>query len=429
MRVQAGEAIDALRERMRETGYEATPAIDDAIQVLPRTIAQRVEQRLGGLVPVINATGIFIHTNLGRAPLAPELVADIVPLLVDYCDLEMDLESGQRAERNRRAVALLRALCGAQDALVVNNNAAALVLAIACLAKGREVIVSRGELVEIGGSFRIPDILEAAGARLHEVGTTNRTHLDDYRRALGDESAMLLKVHPSNYRIHGFTADCSVDALADLAKEANVPLLFDEGSGLAVASDLKQLRHHSSLRQALDDGVDLVCGSGDKIFGGPQAGLLLGRADLVARCRRHPFYRAMRPGRMVFATLEAAARRHLAGATMPVERLWRSPAEIDQRLDVLAQRLEAHGMVSEKIEANAYFGGGAAPEEAFPGRALALDLGQVLALALRQGRPAVVGYVRDDRLIIDLRTVDPRHDSTLADVLIVAVSTLESGKP
>ncbi|MCB1056827.1 MAG: L-seryl-tRNA(Sec) selenium transferase, partial [Acidobacteria bacterium] len=301
VRVQVGLELERLRSELGGTG----DGLDGALAELPERLRSGLEARLGRpLRRVLNATGILLHTNLGRAPL-PASVARRLPALLDaYCDLEIDLESGRRGDRNRRVEALLCALTGAESALVVNNNAAAMVLALSVLAKDREVVVSRGELVEIGGSFRIPDLLTAAGSRLVEVGTTNRTRLLDYETSLGAETALVLKVFPSNYRITGFTAAVAPAELVPLAHRHGVPLLVDEGSGLLRPHRASQLASHPSFSELLADGADLVCGSGDKLLGGPQAGLLAGRRDLVDACRRHPFYRALRPDRAALATLE-----------------------------------------------------------------------------------------------------------------------------
>ncbi|MEO1088028.1 MAG: L-seryl-tRNA(Sec) selenium transferase, partial [Acidobacteriota bacterium] len=307
-------------------------------------------------------------------------------------------------------------------------NAAAMVLTLTALARGREVIVSRGELVEIGGSFRIPDILEASGATLVEVGTTNRTRVGDYRRAITPETALLLKVHPSNYRIIGFTEEATPLELAELGREAGVPLLVDEGSGLVVDDDRPQMRGHDSLKSLMQAGAHLVCGSGDKVLGGPQAGLLLGDADLVGRCRRHPLYRAVRPDGFTFATLEAVLRRRLAGRSMPLDRLWPDADAHRGRLGGFAERLGRGGLEAELIDASAFLGGGAGAERPIPGEALALDAGDAVLAALRQGEPAVLGYVREDRLILDLRTVEERDEPALAEAVLRAFAAA-AGRP
>ncbi|MEM8930133.1 MAG: L-seryl-tRNA(Sec) selenium transferase [Acidobacteriota bacterium] len=411
VRVQARREVEALRLAI-DGGLDAE-TVDRQATALPTTIARALADGPGRrLVRVINATGILVHTNLGRVPLPKEVLDEVTSLVTGYCDLEVDLDSGRRSERNRRVAALLRALCGAPAAIVTNNNAAAMVLALATLADGRGVAVSRGELVEIGGSFRIPEILEAAGARLVEVGTTNRTRLDDYRRALDDpdaDVALLLKVHPSNYRVVGFTADVEADALAALGRDVDVPVMVDEGSGLLRPDARPQLRDHDSLATLIDAGIDLVSGSGDKVLGGPQAGLLAGRADLVERCRRHPLYRAVRPDGFTFGSLEAVLRRHLAGEPMPLDRLWDDSPSLRRRLAELAERIGG-----EVTEADGYIGGGSAPDHGVLGPVLVLPAGSdTLFEPLRRGAgdaPPVVGYARDGRLHLDLRTVEPDDD-------------------
>ena len=275
------------------------------------------------LRPLVNATGIFLHTNLGRAPL-PRAVARRLPALLDaYCDLEIDRASGRRGERNRRVERLLTAATGAARRSSSTTTPRRW-CSPAALARDREVVVSRGELIEIGGSFRIPEIMAAAGARLVEVGATNRTRLADYRAAVGRETALLLKVFPSNFRQIGFVAAVEPAELADLGRAAGIPTLVDEGSGLLRPSTAPQLAGHPSLATLVATGIDLACGSGDKLLGGPQAGLLVGRADLLARCREHPLYRALRPDRTALAALEGVLRLHLARAPLPIDRLWRA---------------------------------------------------------------------------------------------------------
>ena len=428
VRVQAQREIDSLRTKILQAGEE--PATLENLERLPETILRALRRRFAGLRRVLNATGILIHTNLGRAPLSPDVMAEITPLLTDYCDLEVDLETGRRGERNRKVARLLTHLCGAEAALVTNNNAGALILALSALAAGRQVIVSRGELVEIGGSFRIPDILEASGARLREVGTTNRTHLRDYERAIEADTALMLKVHTSNYRIRGFTHSVKAAELAGLARKHGVPLLVDEGSGLLRPSTRPQLRDHDSLAELVEQGCDLVCGSGDKLLGGPQAGLLVGRRDLVETCRRFPLYRALRPNRFTYAALDAVLRRHLGARDLPIDRLWPDPETHRRRLENICRRMPG----TEICDADGFIGGGSAPDETVPGLAVAvtgMDEAAVRRLRLgdpESGLPGVAGYQRDGRLILDFRTVAEVDDDTVVDAVRRALGE-ESGPP
>ena len=419
VRVQARRLLDELRaspEAIAPQELEATVA------ELPERIRAGIEESLGGeLVRVLNATGVLLHTNLGRVPLAPTVAWRLAALSDAYCDLELDLPSGRRGDRNRRAARLLELATGAEAALVVNNTAAALVLILSALARDREVIVSRGELVEIGGSFRIPEILTTSGARLVEVGSTNRTRLADYARAIGAETALILKVYPSNYRIAGFTASVPPAALAELARRHELPLVVDEGSGLLRRHPASELAGHPSFEQLLSRGSDLVCGSGDKVLGGPQAGLIAGSADLVGRLHSHPLYRALRPDRMTFAALEGALRELLAGRPSALDRLWPDAETHERRVRSLAERLRAAGADAQVVEIEAYVGGGSAPEKPIPGAGLAVAGGERLARALRTGSTPVVGYVRDDRLLLDVRTVDASDDELLLDAVCAAV--------
>lgn len=418
VRQQVRHELDALRRQLAD---EASTS-ERELEVVVDQLIQRVETVLNDgvgskLSRVLNATGILLHTNLGRAPL-PRAVADRLPSLLNaYCDLEFDLESGRRSERNRGAELLLTTLTGAESALVANNNAGALVLVLATLAADRDVVVSRGELVEIGGSFRVPDILRAAGSRLVEVGTTNRTRIDDYEQAIGQETALLLKVHPSNYRISGFVASTGVEDLVDLARRRGLPLAVDEGSGLLRPHPAPQFQGHESVRELISMGADVVCSSGDKLLGGPQAGLLVGSKEIIQRCHRHPLYRALRPDRAAYASLEAVLRCHLAESPLPLDRLWVDRAVHRSRLEGMAQRLG-----SEIVGAEAFVGGGAAPERPIAGEALALPGDSDLLYRLRHGDPPVVGYIREGRLILDLRTVDPEDDSLLENAVKAALA-------
>lgn len=416
--IQLRAGLAELRERLARGELAGSGELEAAVAALPEAAAAALVRALGPpLSRVLNASGVLLHTNLGRAPLPRQVTAALPALLDAGCDLELDLGSGRRGDRNARAGALLSALTGAEAALVVNNNAGALVLALAAFALGREVIVSRGELVEIGGSFRIPEILAAAGARLVEVGTTNRTRLADYERAIRPGTALLLKVHTSNYRITGFVEEAGAGALAGLARRAGLPLLVDEGSGLLRPHRAPQLAGHPSFAELLAAGADLVCGSGDKLLGGPQAGLLCGRGELVARCHKHPLYRALRPDRGTLAALDGVLRLQLAGEPLPLDRLWPEPGTHRRRLERMAGRLGA-----AIVPGDAYIGGGAAPERPIPGEVLSLAGGEPLAARLRAGELPVVGYAREGRCLLDLRTVDPGDDALLAAAVARALT-------
>jgi len=415
-------AKDVLEATRRQLAAEPLPMDEEATweSRLVEQVGKRLDRRLGSrLHPVLNATGIFLHTNLGRAPLPADSVDELALLAPGYCDLEIDLVSGERGDRNRRAESLLRALTGAEAALVVNNNAAALLLVLSALADQREVIISRGELVEIGGSFRIPEILAAAGARLIEVGTTNRTRLADYSRALSEATAVLLKVEPSNFQLTGFVASVGPGAMASLAHRHGAIAVVDQGSGLLRPNGAPQLSGYSSVRELLAQDVDLVCGSADKLLGGPQAGLLIGDRELIDCCHRHPVYRALRPGRLTLVALESVLRRHLRDERMPLDRLWPDAAAHRRRVLAVASRLGA-GVVS----GDAFVGGGSAPEQAIPGEVLALPGRQDLARELRLGRPPIVGYLKRDQVILDLRTVPEDRDGELIDVVLAAQARL-----
>jgi L-seryl-tRNA(Ser) seleniumtransferase len=359
---------------------------------------------------VLNATGVIVHTNLGRAPLAAAALERAVEATRGYSNLEYDLDEGRRGSRQDHVTGILRRLTGAQAAIVVNNNAGALLLALAALAEGRDVIVSRGELIEIGDGFRIPDVLTRSGARLVEVGTTNRTRAADYQHAIDERTALLLRVHQSNFRVVGFAEQPSLGELATVARSASLPLLDDLGSGA-----LLDLSDEPTARASLAAGADLVCFSGDKLLGGPQAGIVAGRADLVERLRRHPLHRALRIDKLSLAALEGTLLLYLdperALAEVPVLRMLREPAEI---VRARAERLAA-AVGGEVEETVARVGGGALPLHELPSFACAVE--ESLAAPLRTNEPAVVGIVRDGRLLLDCRTLaDAELDEVAAAI-------------
>jgi L-seryl-tRNA(Ser) seleniumtransferase len=374
------------------------------------TVAELARRRVPSLRRVINATGVLVHTNLGRAPLAEAAIERVVEVAGGYSNLEYDLARGERGSRQDHLADLLARLTGAEAALVVNNNAAAVLLALAALAEGREVVVSRGELIEIGDGFRIPDVLARSGARLVEVGTTNRTRASDYARAVGPDTAVLLRVHQSNFRVVGFSEQPRLSELAAVARRHEIPLVDDLGSGaLAPVGD------EPTPAESLHAGADLVCFSGDKLLGGPQAGVVVGRADLVERLRRHPLQRALRADKLTLAALEGTLSLALDPSTrgdVPVQRMLHEPIE---RVRERAERLA--GLVGGEVEETvARVGGGALPLAEIPSAACAVEEG--LAEPLRLGEPSVVAVVRDGRTLLDCRTLtDSEVDEVAAAVL------------
>ncbi len=392
------EARATLAER-RARGEHATAG------ALAPELRRRVRAALEpSLRPVLNATGVVLHTNLGRAPLSEAAQARVQAVAGGYSNLELDLATGERGSRQDHVAALVCELTGAEAAICVNNGAAALVLALAALAGGREIVVSRGQLVEIGDGFRIPEIVQSAGARLREVGTTNRTGAADYRRAIGEQTGALLCVHPSNFRVVGFTGSVEVRDLAEMAHAASLPLVYDVGSGVLL--ETPELAGEPLARDALRDGCDLVCFSGDKLLGGPQAGILAGTAEAIATCRRHPLARALRIDKLSLAALEATLRAYRdpqrARTELPALRAVLEPAEqVRMRAERLAARIG--GTVIETI---ARVGGGALPLAELPSFGVRLDGdAELLAARFREGDPAVLARVSDGALVLDCRTL------------------------
>ena len=397
------EALAAARVR------RAGPPDDWAAEIRERL----TDRRRPGLRPALNATGVVLHTNLGRAPLAEPAIRAMTAIAGGYSNLELDLDTGSRGSRTDHCRELLRRVTQAEDGLVVNNAAGALVLALNAFAAGREVLVSRGELIEIGGSFRIPEIMARSGARLREIGTTNRTHLEDYRRALDGGVAMILTVHRSNFEQRGFVASPEPAALAALADQAGLPYLYDVGSGLLADLGPWGLTSEPRVADALAAGAGLVCFSGDKLLGGPQAGCLVGRRDLLARCRENPFARAMRADKLTLAALEATLALYedpeTAVRDIPVLRmLTAEPAALASRAARLAEQCppELH---AELRPGESAVGGGAFPGALLPTTLVTLDAGALgpdgLALRLRLGDPAIVARVAEGRVVLDPRTL------------------------
>ena len=403
----AREGTDAPRDA-REWGE----AIRDALVLRQRR----------SLRPVINATGVILHTNLGRAPLAAAAVAAMQEVAEGYSNLEYDLDRGTRGSRYAHCVGLLRELTGAEDALVVNNGAAALVLALNSLAEGRPAIVSRGELVEIGGSFRIPDIMAKSGAHLVEVGTTNRTHLADYERALADNGA-IVKVHRSNFALEGFVADVSLGELVRLAAPREIPVLHDLGSGLLVPLDRYGLTGEPLAPDIVREGATVVTMSGDKLLGGPQAGILLGQRIAIERMRTNPLTRALRVDKLTLAALEATltlyrdpeqAFREIPALAM----IAADVASLRARARALSDQLSSRGIGCEVLETDASVGGGSFPTARIPSAAVAISGdAERLDARLRAGEPPVVSRIVDGRVVLDLRTMPPRVDDDLIGIV------------
>jgi L-seryl-tRNA(Ser) seleniumtransferase len=399
-------AVDAARAVLARARDEIRAGGD------PGDLHARLTDELGRaraprLRRALNATGVIVHTNLGRAPLAEAALERVQEIGRGYSNLEYDLGAGTRGSRQDHAAAVLRRLTGAEAVLVVNNNAAAVLLALAALAEGREVLVSRGELIEIGDGFRIPEVLARSGARLVEVGTTNRTRAADYERAIGPETAVLLRVHQSNFRIVGFTEQPTLRELSQVAQSHELPLVDDLGSGA-----FAQFEDEPSAKDALAAGADLVCFSGDKLLGGPQAGIVVGRAALVEKLRRHPLQRALRADKLTLAALEGTLLAYLDSPDrIPVVRMLREQAgEVRRRAERLCKAVG--GELEETV---ARVGGGALPLAEIPSWACAVE--ESLAASLRTGEPPVVGVVRDGRLLLDCRTLTDGEAHEVAEAV------------
>jgi L-seryl-tRNA(Ser) seleniumtransferase len=430
-RFGATATVDALRaaaDAVRSAIIEGDPSLSDAAAVGARIEAIAVGQIRAAfrpsIEPVINATGVILHTNLGRAPLAAAAVDHVAAIARAYSTLEYDLARGARGRRDVHAETLLCRLTGAEAAVVVNNNAAATLLILAALAAGREVIVSRGELVEIGGGFRVPDVMVQSGAVLREVGTTNKTRVSDYAAAVSDRTALILRVHTSNFRIEGFTERPGIDALVAVGRQLSVPLAEDLGSGLLSADPHHPLaRHEPTVAGSVTAGIDVCCFSGDKLLGGPQAGIIVGRATLVDRIRRHPLMRALRVDKMAYAALEATLVEYAAGraaATIPVQRMLTMDAEdVRARAEALAARVRSReGWRATLLPGASAVGGGSAPGVELATWLVVIEKDglspDALEERLRRMVPPVVARIERDQVVLDLRTVLPDQDDMLA---------------
>ncbi len=376
------------------------------------------------LRPVINATGVIVHTNLGRAPLSETALAAITAVSRGYGTLEYDLDAGQRGSRAVHAEKLLTRLTQAEAAAVVNNNAAAVLLMLSALCQGREVIISRGQLVEIGGGFRVPDVMAQSGAKLVEVGTTNRTHLRDYAAAITENTAAILVAHHSNFKIVGFTTEPTLAELAELAHAHNLPLLYDQGSGALLDTAVYGLDPEPTVSEALAAGCDVVAFSGDKLLGGPQAGILCGRADCLAAIKRHPLARAVRADKLALAALAATLTHYLkeeAETAVPVWQMIARPlADIEETAHTWAAQLQEQGLTAQVIAGESTVGGGSLPGTTLPTRLVAIPAASPddLAAALRRQDPPVIGRIQDGRYLLDPRTVLPDQAGDLIRLVI-----------
>lgn len=430
--------IDSLRRQLLGGGASAVAGAALEPAAIANAAAAYCRDLLKpSLRKVINATGTLLHTNLGRAPLAPQALRAINDVASGYSTLEMDMNNGKRGERYSHVEGLLCRLTGAEAALVVNNNAGAVLLALTALGRGREAIVSRGELVEIGGAFRIPEVMEAGGVHLREVGSTNRTHLRDYTQAISEQTAILLKVHTSNYRIVGFTGEVSSAELVELGREQRLIVMEDLGSGLLTDLSAYGLCPEPTVGEVVHSGVDVVTFSGDKLLGGPQAGLIVGRKDLIRKIARHPLARALRIDKLTLAALEATLRLYLqpcrAHSEVPVLTMFAAdPQQQKIRCEALCQRLQEEGAAAdvELVEDISRVGGGAMPLTELPDWALAIrpQQGSVseLATRLREYSPALIARIRDDALLVNLRAVFTADDYLLAQLLVAALADEES---
>jgi L-seryl-tRNA(Ser) seleniumtransferase len=431
-RLGHGALTSLVRETLRLARERAatTRAVPDRGSLLAE-VAASADALLGRRARrVINASGVVLHTNLGRAPLSTSAVAALADSAKGYTSIEIDLASGRRGPRGAFMESALSELSGAEAALVVNNCAAAVLLVLTALARGRGVVVSRGELVEIGGSFRIPDVLERSGARMIEVGTTNRTRVGDYERALdeNDDVAVLLRVHRSNFRQVGFVEEPSVAELAELADRRGVLLVHDLGGGAMVDPQEVGLSGEPLVRQCVEAGAHVVCFSGDKLLGGPQAGVIVGATDLVTRARRDPLARALRLGRLPMVALEATLASYLEGdlGVIPaLATMRRDPLQVKARVEQWQRHLAEHGVAAEVVELGAQVGGGTLASMPLPSWGLAFDPDEPDAMAkrLRLGDPPVLPRIQDDRLLIDGRTVLPDEDDELLATIRTAFAT------
>jgi len=416
------EVLSACREELR-----AGQSIPTEDTLITRAAALLTNQSALFPVHVINATGVVLHTNLGRAPLSRQAQLALSAAAVGYSNLEYELSAGKRGTRNAQVESQLTRLTGAEAALVVNNNAGAVLLALSALARRKKVAAARSQLVEIGGGFRVPDVLRESGARLLEIGTTNRVHLSDYQSALEQGAQLLLLTHHSNFKIIGFTSEPSIDELARLAASAGVPLVFDQGSGALVNTAQYGLPHEMTVQEALQAGTDLVCFSGDKLLGGPQAGIIVGKKTLVDKLRKQALYRALRPDKLCFAALSATLGHYLKGEAQTCIPIHRALARAESSLREQALGWQQQLGEGSLISGRSTIGGGSLPEETLPTCLLALDTRspQKFLARLRACQPAVIARVENNRVVFDPRTILPDEDRSLLQGIKTALGQIK----
>jgi L-seryl-tRNA(Ser) seleniumtransferase len=420
--------LEALRLSLNETrdsvraGLTSLPSRD---QLTARAEAILSAWTRPTLQPVINATGVILHTNLGRAPMSRAAIEAVQMVSLGYSNLEFDLPSGKRGSRTIHAETILQKLTGAESALVVNNNASAVLLILATLAKGKRVAISRTQLVEIGGSFRVPDVMKQSGAKLAEVGATNKVHLRDYKEALSDGAAMVLRAHRSNFKIVGFTEEPALEKIANLAHEFNVPFVDDLGSGALLDTAKYGLGHEPTVQESLAAGADLVCFSGDKLLGGPQAGIIVGKKDLLDKIKKHPLARAVRADKLCLAALTATLLHYLKDEATREIPIWRMMSMSARTAKVRAEAWREKLGQGEVVASESTVGGGSLPDESMPTFVLALSVNHPdkFLKALRNQNPPVIARTENDRILLDPRTVLPEQDQLLITNLQLLLTT------
>ncbi|MCU0488745.1 MAG: L-seryl-tRNA(Sec) selenium transferase [Anaerolineales bacterium] len=418
-------AVAAIRQVLDEVraGYKTNPSLPEQAELLRRIAAALEEWTAPSLIPVINAAGVILHTNLGRAPLSRAAIQAVQEAAANYSNLEYDLEKGQRGSRLVHAEAIVRRLTGAEAALVVNNNAAAVLLALSALARRRAVVISRTQLVEIGGGFRVPEVMQQSGARLVEIGATNRVHLADYQAALAEKPALFLRAHRSNFQIIGFTAEPELAEITELAHQAGLPLLDDLGSGTLLDTAAYGLSHEPTVQESLAAGADLVSFSGDKLLGGPQAGILIGKASLIARLKKHPLARAIRADKLCLAALSATLLHYLKGEAEREIPIWRmlaaSPEALRQRAEAWRDLLGQGEVLAEQST----IGGGSLPGETLPTYVLALQARSPdkFLQRLRRNHPPVIARLQENRVLFDPRTILAEQEPLLLAAIQAAL--------